>query len=110
MHEAQKDLFNTDSYPFTIIYAQEAFPKSMTKSIYLAGPSPRKEGLENWREDTLNLLAKNGYDGVVYVPLPRDGKFPKHYNTQALWEQEAMNRSDIILFWVPRDLTVLKTL
>jgi hypothetical protein len=87
-----------------VVYAGETFPSNITKTLFLAGPSPRNDSHENWREDALQILGSKGYDGHVFVPLPRDGVFPKDYNSQANWEQTAMNRSDVILFWVPRDL------
>lgn len=44
---------------------------------------------------------------MVFIPLPRDGVFPKDYDAQASWEQEAMGRSDVVVFWVARDLNSL---
>jgi hypothetical protein len=92
---------------FTEVYAQEEFPATVLGSIYLAGPSPRDTSHPNWRSEALELLAERGFSGHVFIPLPRNGVFPKDYDAQANWEQAAMDRSDVVLFWVPRDLTTL---
>lgn len=90
-----------------IVYAHEPFPAQFSQSLFLAGPSPRGTGHPDWRVEALALLAARGYDGVVFTPLPRDGVFPADYDAQVAWEQAAMERSDQLLFWVPRDLAVL---
>lgn len=89
------------------IYAGEAFPETMIKSIFLAGPSPRNPQHPNWRVEALQILEQRGYDGHVFIPLPRDGVFPEDYDAQISWEQGAMARSDMVVFWVPRDLEML---
>ena len=86
------------------IYAGESFPTSMTKSLFLAGPSPRNSDHHNWRAEAIQILQQRGYDGDVYLPLPRDGIFPEDYIGHVDWEQNAMERSDIVVFWIPRDL------
>ncbi len=90
-----------------IVYAREPLPTKMVKSIFLAGPTPRKEGVKSWRESALKLLAGLGYDGHVFVPEPADGVWSSDYTKQVLWEDEAMNQADCILFWVPRDMDTL---
>lgn len=90
-----------------VVYAREQFPDSFSKSLFLAGPSPRDESHPNWRIEALQVLETAGYDGVVFIPLPRDGKFSKDYDAQVNWEQSAMDRSDVVLFWIPRDLVTL---
>lgn len=87
-----------------LIYAGENLPKFIVKSLFLAGPSPRDPEHYNWRPDALRILEEAGYDGVVFIPLPRDGQFPKDYDAQATWEQEAMRHSDVVVFWIARDL------
>lgn len=90
-----------------IIYAREEFPKHVTKSVFLAGPTLRSghaEGLKSWREDCLKYLEELDYDGIAYVPEARDGKYSEHYEDQVEWEDEALNRADLIIFWLPRDM------
>ena len=90
-----------------VVYSQESPPPAFTKSLFLAGPSPRDKEHPNWRPEALKILAKLGYDGVVFVPLPRDGGWPEDYNDQVGWEQAYLNMADLIVFWVPRDLDKL---
>ena len=87
-----------------VIYSQEEAPKTFVKSIFLAGPSPRDKEHYNWRVDALKTLEELGYDGVVFVPLPRNGEWPTDYDAQVNWEYDHLNMADIIAFWVPRDL------
>jgi 8-oxo-dGTP pyrophosphatase MutT (NUDIX family) len=90
-----------------VIYAQEVLPEKTMATIFLAGPSPRNSETISWRDEFLTLLEKAGYDGHVFVPLPRDGNFPSNYLKQATWEQQAQDRADVIVFWVSRDLESL---
>jgi len=86
------------------VYTGEPVPESFTRAIFLAGPSPRVEG-ESWRTTALEILERLNYDGVVYNPEYRENKNPGiDYDTQIEWEEEAMNRCDCIVFWVPRDI------
>lgn len=89
----------------TPVYALEPFPSTVTKTIFLAGPTPRNGGAKSWREDALTLLAELGYDGHVFIPEASDGVWKNDYDGQVEWEEEGLNRADVILFWVPRDLT-----
>ena len=90
-----------------VVYTGEEMPESFTKSIFLAGPTPRnKEEVESWRPDALRLLEDKGFDGVVFVPEDRDGVFKKDYDDQIGWEEKYLNVADCIVFWVPRDLTL----
>lgn len=91
-----------------VVYAQQPFPASWSRSIFLAGPTPRREPpAESWRPRALALLAERGYDGVVFVPEPEDGSWPTSYQDQFDWEHRALHLADIIVFWVPRDLAAM---
>lgn len=90
-----------------VIYALEDFPDIVVKSIFLAGPTPRTSSVDSWREDALKILRTQGFDGTIFVPEPRDGIFSQSYTDQIQWEDEALNRADCILFWVPRDMVTL---
>lgn len=94
-----------------VVYATEKPPAQFTKSIFLAGPSPRNPDQPNWRPEALAALEAMGYDGVVFVPLPRDGDWNHGYDTQVEWELTHLNMADVVLFWVPRskDLPALTT-
>lgn len=96
-----------------IVYTGQEIPKEFTKSIFLAGPSPRSKEIESWRPEALRILEELKYDGVVYVPEWEDG--PKgesdfDYEGQVNWEEKAMSFSDMILFWVPRNMETMPAL
>lgn len=87
-----------------VVYAPEKPPERFAKSLFLAGPSPRSPEDPNWRPEALKLLEEMGYDGVVFVPLPRNGVWSHGYDDQVDWELRHLHMSDAIVFWVPRDV------
>lgn len=87
-----------------IVYAQQAYPTTVTKTLFLAGPTPRREA-ESWRTDALGILRELGFDGHVFIPEPIDGEWAEDYADQVEWERGALERADVIAFWVPRDVT-----
>lgn len=90
-----------------IVYTNDPLPKAWSKSIFLAGPTPRSEEVKSWRPDALRLLEEAGYDGVVFVPEFANWKALENYEGQVDWEHECLDRADCILFWVPRNLATL---
>lgn len=89
-----------------VVYAGEDMPESFTKSIFLAGPTPRnKQEVQSWRPEALKILEDIGYDGVVFVPELRQSKADHNYDTQVEWEEKYLNVADCIVFWVPRDIS-----
>jgi 8-oxo-dGTP pyrophosphatase MutT (NUDIX family) len=87
-----------------VTYALEDFPDPVTKSMFLAGPTPRGDG-KSWRAEAIEYLKGIGYSGHVFIPEPRDGAWAEDYIDQVEWEDNGLNRADVIVFWVPRDLT-----
>ncbi|MEK9186613.1 MAG: nucleoside 2-deoxyribosyltransferase domain-containing protein [Patescibacteria group bacterium] len=92
-----------------LVYTGETAPAVWLKSIFLAGPSPRSLNVKSWRSEAIILLEKAGYDGVVFVPENRSGKtvYEDNYEKSIDWEHQNLYRSDIILFWVPRNLRTM---
>lgn len=90
-----------------VVYALEELPKVITKSLFLAGPTPRSSDGNPWRQEAIKLLEEAEFDGVVYVPEPRDGRWHKEYDRQVEWEELCLNQADCIVFWVPRDLKTM---
>jgi len=92
-----------------IVYGLEKPPESFSKSVFLAGPTPRSPKVQSWRPQAIEMLEKKEYDGVVFVPENRpeskDAVIPD--NGYPEWEHQAMNMSDLVLFWVPRDLSLI---
>lgn len=90
-----------------IVHAREPLPTSVTRSIFLAGPTPRSPDVPSFRPALLAELAKRGFDGTVFVPEPRSGVWASGYEDQIAWEEAALNRADVIAFWVPREMSRL---
>ena len=89
-----------------VIYYYDEPPDTFSKSIFLAGPSPRTPDVQSWRNEALRILETKNYDGVVYVPEPKPGETSKYdWSIAPEWEHRMLDRSDIVLFWVPRDMT-----
>lgn len=86
-----------------VIYARKPLPKS----IFLAGPTPRKPEVKSWRPEALELLKKAGFDGNVYVPEDQTWAPRESYEAQVNWEWEALSISTIVVFWVPRELETM---
>ena len=90
-----------------LIYAGEELPETIEKSIFLAGPTPRSNDVKSWRDDAIQLLIENNYNGVVFIPEARNGEKYPDYDNQINWEEQMMNLCDCILFWIPRNLKTL---
>lgn len=91
-----------------IVYALEDMPYKFSKSLFLAGPTPRSPEVPSWRKDALDILRDIGFDnGIVIVPEPRDQHWHKDHDKQVEWEQKHLAICDCILFWIPRDLETL---
>jgi len=86
-----------------VVYALSPFPTRVQKTIFLGGPTPRKNAV-SWREEVIKLLEEEGFDGHIFTPEPKDGRWSEQYDDQLGWEDEGLNRADVILFWVPRDV------
>lgn len=93
-----------------IIFADQAMPVDIQKSIFLAGPSPRRGHEHNWRDEALGWLEHLKYDGTVFIPIPAirfmggDDSDTWTYDGQIAWECEARNVADQIVFWLHRDI------
>ena len=91
----------------TVVYSQESFPKDEMKSIFLAGPVPRKEYELSWKNEALEILDSMGYNGVVYIPENRNPEQKEeNFDLQAQidWEYTCMCACDAIVFWIPREM------
>lgn len=88
-----------------VVYVGDPFPETVTKSVFLAGPSPRGHGA-GWRRAALDLLNQLGFDGTVFVPQTKDWSWlgADQWERQIEWEEQGLNQADSILFWVPRDV------
>lgn len=91
-------------------YSDSSTPVKVTKSLFLAGPSPRAKEAIDWRIEAVKILQDIGFDGDVFIPIPKN-KFEGGmdevtwtYLNQIQWECESREIADRIVFWVPRDI------
>lgn len=89
-----------------VVYAQEEAPPTLSKSIFLVGPTPRSENAASWRPAAIKALEIHGYNGVVFVP-EMSGGWLSNYNSQVEWEKKHLEMADLILAWVPRNLKTM---
>ena len=90
-----------------VIYYEDEIPETITKSLFLAGPSVRpNQNIESWRKDAIKILDDKGYDGIIFCPENKDGKFDESFDYEKTveWEEKFLNAADCIVFWVPREL------
>lgn len=88
-----------------IVYAQEPTPEKINNSAFLVGPTPRDKNTLSWRPQMIKLLADRGFDGTIFTPEPRDGEWHRDYFSQTGWEKKHLDMADVILAWVPRELS-----
>ncbi len=93
-----------------IVYYGEKPPETVSRSIFLAGPTPRQDITPSWRPDAIAILERIGYDGVVFVPESRDGKRLADYTAMVEWEESYLHMADCIAFWIPRNMDTMPAL
>ena len=86
-----------------VIYATQPLVE-LKNSVALLGPTPRDALTPSWRPKFIETLSSAGFDGTIIVPEPSDGKFSHSYINQVEWELEMIEKSELISFWVPREL------
>lgn len=94
-----------------LVFSDQYLPDSVTKSIFLAGPSPRDNTVLDWRVAACQYLKNSGFEGTVFIPTPEarfSGENDDHegwsYDGQISWECKARHMADQIVFWVPRSI------
>ncbi|CAF1165610.1 unnamed protein product [Adineta steineri] len=102
---------NKKNNTMKLVFSDHPVPSSITKSIFLAGPSPRDKNVIDWRHEAVSYLssASINYDGTIFIPVP-EGRFhgTDHdsstwtYDNQISWECECRHVADLIVFWIPR--------
>ncbi|MEU6314476.1 nucleoside 2-deoxyribosyltransferase domain-containing protein [Streptomyces sp. NPDC047014] len=93
-----------------VVHVGQEAPESWAAAVYLCGPTPADPAEPSWRPDAVAAL-RSAWSGagrlVVFLPEPVPGGAYPAYGDQIVWEEEAMRRSDVILFWIPRDMARL---
>ena len=86
-----------------ILYSdQDLLFEEYENSIFLAGPTPRSKDVESWRPKAIEYYIKNNFKGTLFVPERKNWTDGFVYENQIEWEHLALEKSKIILFWVPR--------
>lgn len=77
---------------------------TLHSSIFLAGPSPRSADITSWRGEAVRLLRDTlCYAGDVIIPEAAPGtSLPREYEEMVEWEEEGLERADIIVFYIAR--------
>lgn len=89
---------------------REQLASDMNNSIFLAGPCPRKDYSDDWRNEAFRILDELGFDGNVITPTnDRFQELRDNYGNDALvqqtrWEYEAMKKASAIVFWIDRHI------
>ena len=73
-------------------------------SIFLAGPCPRVNFSDDWRNEAYQILDKLGFSGTVISPTNPNYKklVGNAREAQTTWERNAMHAASAIVFWIPR--------
>lgn len=76
------------------------------RSVFLAGPSSRQDVLEfKWRPLGVHYLRKAGFQGIIYVPEPRedDWSFKESFPIPIVkWESIRILTCNIVMVWFRR--------
>ncbi|CAM3684435.1 nucleoside 2-deoxyribosyltransferase domain-containing protein [Kibdelosporangium persicum] len=93
-----------------VVYAGQEPPDEWDASIFLAGPTPRRDDVASWRPAAIAEIQRQWTKDaslVVFVPEPQDGRRYPSYDNQIAWEERWLDAADVILFWVPREMSTL---
>jgi hypothetical protein len=96
----------TDPPPTNAIFSDQPLD-FRPPSLFLAGPTPRREGVKSWRPEAILVLKRLGFVGTVLVPERRDRAARFSYMDQVEWEFAALEAATALAFWAPRDLDAL---
>lgn len=84
--------------------AETQLPPPEQSCIFLAGPTPREDGVPSWRPEAIRLLEEAGFEGTVLTPEDAGGGRAHDYVDQIEWEEQALDCATVIMFWIPREL------
>lgn len=89
-----------------IIYANQPL-EIEGPTIFAAGPTPRSDEVKSWRPQALEYFKKYNFQGTVLIPEDPDWGVKGDYDAQVAWEHNALQKSDVIMFWIPRELKTM---
>ena len=79
-------------------------------TIFLAGPTVRgnQPHLTSWRFEAIRLFAEKKFNGNLIIPEFVDTReSDKHRNDIPLWELSGLEKSHMIMFWIPRTMELI---
>ncbi|MCK2244625.1 MULTISPECIES: nucleoside 2-deoxyribosyltransferase domain-containing protein [unclassified Crossiella] len=85
--------------PVRVVHLGQQPPESYVAAVYLGGPAQ-----PSWRAQAVELLRRwwNGAgELVVFSPEPERGSHCVPSAEQAVWEEQAMRRADVLLLHIP---------
>ncbi|GGV70392.1 hypothetical protein GCM10010499_19750 [Streptomyces thermoviolaceus subsp. apingens] len=93
-----------------VTYVGQGQPESWEAAVYLCGPTPTDPEEPSWRPSAVAAL-RTAWKGpgrlTVFLPEPAAGGSYPPYADQIAWEEQTMRRSDVVLFWIPREMNQL---
>lgn len=81
-------------------YTHKEFP-ALSDAVFLAGPCPREDYEDDWRNEAIDILNKIGFTGDIINPT--NPEYDNDLKKQTLWEYKGLHLASHILFWIPRD-------
>ena len=72
----------------------------LSNAVFLAGPCPREDYEDDWRNEAIKLFEEFGFDGDIISPT--NPEYDGNLKRQTSWEHKMLCLSSAILFWIPR--------
>ena len=74
---------------------------SLSNAVFLAGPCPREDYGDDWRNEAISILKDAGFEGDIINPT--NPEYDGNLSWQTKWEHKGLCMASHILFWIPRD-------
>lgn len=74
---------------------------SLSNAVFLAGPCPRQNYEDDWRNEAIDILNEIGFTGDIINPT--NPQYDNDLTKQTYWEYQGLHLASHILFWIPRD-------
>jgi hypothetical protein len=88
-----------------IIYSNNPhFTGDDTCSLFLAGPTPRRNDVPSWRPKAVEILEELNFSGTVLIPEIETGEKFAGYDNQIEWENSGLTHCTNIVVWLPRNM------
>ena len=74
--------------------------EELRNSVFLAGPCPRENYENDWRNEALTYFKEFGFTGDIINPT--NPNYDGNLKKQTDWEHKMLSLASCILFWIPR--------